>query len=209
MIIAGKTYTNKMEAGKAILALCKNMPTPTVLRAEPLELFETIPVSTAQRAEPKKIGSYCGFDMSVHFNFNVSTMELKGAMSYSIELGTNALININHINDSLSEIPERIKAEKKNLENLYNQLDYAKEELKKPFSFENELAEKSQRLAFLTAQLSVDVNEQSVEKNGTEPEITVKKEKLSILETLNTYKEDLAINQKSNEKSAVLSNITL
>jgi N12 class adenine-specific DNA methylase len=168
MTVLGVEYTEKEPAAKALLEACK----------------------TVVGKEPAKIGSYLGFDMSLSFDsfYKKFNLTLKGDLSYSVELGMDTFGNMTRINNALRvDIPERLETSKNQLENLYQQVEDAKRELKKPFAQERELAEKEARLAFLNAQLNIDSGPERV-MEMTESDLPhlayAKSAKPSILENL-------------------------
>jgi hypothetical protein len=136
MTILGKTYIDREEAGNALLAA----------------------LGEAKGKEQVSIGSYRGFDMRLSFDSfdRKHILTLKGSMSHNTELGGNAGGNITRINNTLADIPERLKSVKAQLDNLYQQVDNARAELKRPFSQEAELAGKEERLAALNVELNID-----------------------------------------------------
>ena len=136
MTINGVTYAEKEPAAKALLEACKSVADKT-----------DVP-----------IGSYMGFDMSLRFDsFNTSfKLLLRGAITHQTELGTDAFGNITRINNTLEGMPKRLEGEKSQLESLLSQQEAAKQELEKPFTLTDELAEKEARLALLNAELNID-----------------------------------------------------
>lgn len=139
MTVMDKTYTDKEEAGKAILAACKQL----------------------KSKESLDIGSYKGFDMSISFDsFSKEFhLELNREMSYNVTLGTSEMGNITRIDNTLESIEKLLENSKAQLEAVTEQLETAKSELGKPFPQEAELSEKSARLAELNALLNMDGNE--------------------------------------------------
>ena len=136
MTIGRKIYTSRSEAGAALMEACKSVK------------------STKQA----KIGSYRGFDMIISFDsfnkeFNVA---MKGDMTHTAVLGDDASGNVTRINNAFDKIPQRLQSSKAQLQTLYEQMENAKAELDKPFTFETEFAEKSARLAELDAMLNMD-----------------------------------------------------
>jgi hypothetical protein len=136
MTIGGVTYTEKEPAAKALL-----------------EVFKTVD-GTDERA----IGEYMGFQMAVRFEplskqFKIA---LRGTLTYTGELGSDAFGNITRINNTLESLPKRLEAETEKLAGIERQQEAAKQELEKPFSMESELAEMEARLALLNADLNID-----------------------------------------------------
>ena len=114
--------------------------------------------SELPNAEEKVIGSYRGFELSLRFDTYRSEYQaiLKGQRRYPVALGTDPLGNIIRLDNSLNNFPERITAAENELTTLHQQQAAAQIEVEKPFPQEEELAEKSARLAELNAQLDVD-----------------------------------------------------
>jgi len=136
MVIGNKTYTDRGEAGAALLEACKSI------------------IST----QPVKIGSYRGFDMLISFDsYNkVFHCNMKGSMTHSTALGNDSFGNITRINNAFEKLPQRLRSSEAMLLTLNEQVENAKTELAKPFSFEAELTEKSSRLVELDSLLSID-----------------------------------------------------
>jgi hypothetical protein len=137
MIVGGVEYTEKEPAAKALLEACKGVK---------------------GRMTDVSAGEYMGFKMSLRYESFGQQINLlfRGAMTYQIDLGTDALGNITRLNNALDKLPERLEGAKSQLENLNRQVEAAKIELVKPFEQENELAEKEARLALLNADLNID-----------------------------------------------------
>ena len=134
MEIKGMSYTDKASAGTALLDACR-------------EIAGTEPVS---------IGSYRGFALSAKFSsFLAPTINLKGAVSYKVELGEDARGNLIRIDNALDKMPESLENYKIKLSNLLQQQEAAKAEVGKPFPQEEELQRKSARLAELDAELNI------------------------------------------------------
>ena len=136
MTIKGVTYDEKKTAGERLVLACSELP----------------------NAEEKVIGSYRGFELSLRFDTFRSEYQaiLKGERRYPVALGTDPLGNIIRLDNSLNNFPERINAAENELATLHQQQAAAQIEVEKPFPQEEELAEKSARLAELNAQLDVD-----------------------------------------------------
>ena len=136
MTIKGVAYDEKKTAGERLVLACSELP----------------------NAEEKVIGSYRGFELSLRFDTFRSEYQalLKGQRKYTVPLGTDPLGNIIRLDNSLNSFPERITAAENELATLHQQQAAAQIEVEKPFPQEEELAEKSARLAELNAQLDVD-----------------------------------------------------
>ena len=148
MVIKGVTYDEKKTAGERLVLACSELP----------------------NAEEKVIGSYRGFELSLRFDTFRSEYQalLKGQRKYTVPLGTDPLGNITRLDNSLNNFPERITAAENELTTLHQQQAAAQIEVEKPFPQEEELAEKSARLAELNAQLDVDEKSHEPEQDEEE-----------------------------------------
>ena len=137
MKVGDKLYTDKKEAGTALVEMCKEIKTVNA---------------------PAVIGEYAGFKMSVYFDaFNHKfVMNLKGQLSHNLEVGSDPLGNISRINHALESMPKQLMEAQTKLETVEHQLETAKVEVTKPFAQEAELAEKLERLSALNALLNMD-----------------------------------------------------
>ena len=150
MTLKGVTYTEKADAGEMLLAICKEYP----------------------MSAPTEIGSYRGFRMEIYYD-TVNThycMKLCGKAKHKVDLGADALGNLTRIENELSKLPARLEAAKTKKAETIAQLETAKEEIKKPFAFEDELKEKTERLNALNIELNL--NEKDTSVMDTEPEQT-------------------------------------
>ena len=184
MTVGGKLYTDKKEAGVALLSAASGLKS----------------VKSAGQ-----IGEYHGFALSSEYNFlsNTYTMTIKGKCSYKIEFGKDTLGNIQRIHNALSAIGKKLADTEQNLETVQQQLKTAQEEVQKPFPKEAELSEKMERLAELNAMLNMDEkggeNLLADEGIGENPEVNVPEErqdriadsvhKTSVLERLKEQKQ--------------------
>ena len=152
MVIKGVTYDEKKTAGERLVLACSELP----------------------NAEEKVIGSYRGFELSLRFDTFRSEYQaiLKGQRKYTVPLGTDPLGNIIRLDNSLNNFPERINSAENELATLHQQQAAAQIEVEKPFPQEEELAEKSARLAELNAQLDVDEKSHEPEQDEEEQEDT-------------------------------------
>ena len=150
MTIKGVTYDEKKTAGERLVLACSELP----------------------NAEEKVIGSYRGFELSLRFDTFRSEYQaiLKGERRYPVALGTDPLGNIIRLDNSLNNFPERINSAENELATLHQQQAAAQIEVEKPFPQEEELAEKSARLAELNAQLDVDEKSHDPEQDEEEQE---------------------------------------
>ena len=159
MEIRGDLLTDKENAGAALLDACKEVKT----------------------SDPVQIGSYRGYAISVEFSAwkQEYTLLLKGQMTHRATLGTDPRGNLTRIDNALAQMPQRLEAVKNQLENLYQQQAAAKEEVGKPFPFEDDLRVKSARLVELDTLLNIDG------KGHAQPETVVAKSaRPSVLDSL-------------------------
>ena len=150
MTLKGVTHTEKADAGEMLLAICKDYP----------------------MSAPTEIGSYRGFRMEIYYD-TVNAhycMNLCGKAKHKMDLGADALGNLTRIENELSKLPARLEAAKTKKAETIVQLETAKEEIKKPFAFEDELKEKTERLNALNIELNLKEKDTSV--MDTEPEQT-------------------------------------
>ena len=134
MVIKGTAYEDREAAGTALLEACK-------------EIKDT---------EPVMIGSYRGFSMSVSVSLFKHKLALKGEMTHEADLGADIRGNLLRIDNALEKMPERLAMIKAQLDNLFAQQEAAKAEVGKPFPQEDELRQKSARLAELDSLLNID-----------------------------------------------------
>lgn len=148
MTLTGVTYTEKADAGEMLLAICKDYP----------------------MSAPTEIGSYRGFRMEIYYDIVNAhyCMNLCGKAKHKVDLGADALGNLTRIENELSKLPARLEAAKTKKAETIAQLETAKEEIKKPFAFEDELKEKTERLNALNIELNL--NEKDTSVMDTEPE---------------------------------------
>ena len=137
MKVGNRIFTDKKEAGTAILAMCQEMDS----------LQQTV-----------EIGEYAGMRMKVTFDsFNRKfVMSLKGELSHNFELGSDAFGNITRLHNVLAGMAGELSEAETKLNNVAHQLETAKMEVQKPFPAEEELKEKMERLAELDALLNMD-----------------------------------------------------
>ena len=148
MTLCGKTYAEKADAGEMLLAACKENTSP----------------------QPVPIGSYRGFQMEVWYNsfYTHYCLNLCGTGKYKVELGSDALGNITRIENELGKLPARLESAKTRKTETLEQLANAKTEVQKPFAYEEELKEKTDRLNLLNIELNLDEKDTPV--MDTEPE---------------------------------------
>lgn len=134
--IHGTVYTEKAEAGKALIEACKQLT----------------------NSDPVSIGSYRGFEMQLFYEaFSKEyRVALKGALTHTASLGTDIHGNITRLDNALNGLETRLQEHRDRLENTTAQMEAAKADAAKPFPREQELQEKSKRLAELTKLLKMD-----------------------------------------------------
>lgn len=135
--IGGTVYTERKEAGEALIEMCKN---------------------TKAFREPLEVGEYCGFKLAVTFDAfdRKFDLNIKGAMTYHMDVGTDPTGNMTRLNNTLGSIENRLEKATTQLANVETQLETAKVEVTKPFKQEQELSEKLNRLNELNALLNMD-----------------------------------------------------
>ncbi len=155
MIVAGKDYEDKKEAGTAIIAMCREMKIPNV---------------------SVDVGEYLGMKMSLMFEpfTRKFTLTLKDNLSHTVEIGADPSGNITRINNVLEGMGRKMEEAVAKLKNVEGQLETAREEVKKPFAQEAELKEKLSRLSELNAMLNMNEkgeNASEQEDNSPKPEM--------------------------------------
>lgn len=148
MVVSGVTYSEKAEAGQAIINACKSMNSP-----------DAIP-----------LGEYRGFQMELYFDMvqRNYVVKLKGETSRDVPLGDDAHGNIMRIDNGIERFEETLADTKNSLENTEKQFETAKQEIEKPFAKEEELRAKTARLDELNILLNMDKKENEIV--GGEPD---------------------------------------
>ena len=148
MEVKGIFYSEKADAGKAIIETCKQMNSP----------------------DPIPLGKYRGFETELLFNTAERNYEvrLKGATSRNVPLGDDAHGNIIRLDNGIERFAESLSLAENDLENTKNQLETAKKEVQKPFIQEEELKTKLARLDELNILLNMDKRENEIV--GGEPD---------------------------------------
>mgnify|MGYP005801795347 CR=1 FL=1 len=152
MKIGNRTYTDKKEAGAALIDMCRSAKQPNMAVT---------------------IGEYQGFKMSVSFDsfFSKFTISLKGSLSHEVEIGADPLGNLQRLSNALEGMTGKMADVEQKLSNVEHQLETAKVEVTKPFAQELELAEKLERLAELNALLNMDEKgDNALDMGDDEPE---------------------------------------
>ena len=148
MMVSGVSYSEKSEAGQAIINICKSMNSP-----------DAIP-----------LGEYRGFQMELYFDTvqRNYVVKLKGETSRDVPLGDDSHGNIVRIDNGIERFEETLADTKNSLENTEKQFETAKQEIEKPFAKEEELKAKTARLDELNILLNMDKKENEIV--GGEPD---------------------------------------
>ena len=148
MMVSGVSYSEKVEAGQAIINACKSMNSP-----------DAIP-----------LGEYRGFQMELYFDTvqRNYVVKLKGETSRDVPLGDDSHGNIVRIDNGIERFEETLADTKNSLENTEKQFETAKQEIEKPFAKEEELRAKTARLDELNILLNMDKKENEIV--GGEPD---------------------------------------
>ena len=144
MQIGNRIYTDKKEAGVALIEMCRSAKQPDTEVA---------------------IGEYQGFQMKASYDtfFSRFSINLKGQLSHVVEIGADPLGNLQRLSNVLENMAGKKADIEQKLSNVEHQLETAKIEVEKPFAQEKELEQKQERLSELNALLNMD------EKGGSEP----------------------------------------
>ena len=159
MKVSGVSYSEKADAGQAILEMCKTMTSP----------------------DPIPLGEYRGFQMELLFDTveRNYVVRLKGETSRNVPLGEDVHGNITRIDNGIERFAETLADTRNELENIQNQFETAKKEVEKPFTKEEELKSKTARLDELNILLNMDKRENEIV--GGEPDegddVTIQKDK--------------------------------
>ena len=146
MTVKGAFYSEKADAGNAILETCKAMTNP----------------------DPIPLGEYRGFTMELYFEAREYKVRLKGELGYPVTLGTDTFGNITRLDNALEGLPKRLEMNEMELDNIKKQFETAKVDVERPFPQEEELKAKTDRLNELNALLNVDKRENEIV--GGEPD---------------------------------------
>ena len=152
MTIKGMVYDDKKAAGERLLLARQEMP----------------------NADMMLLGTYRGFELNIRFDSfkNEHQAVLRAELSYPVSLGDDARGNITRLDNAIDNFADRIADAENALQNLEQQKQAAEVEVAKPFAQEEELAEKSARLAELNALLNIDRDRSSSQDTPEESEKT-------------------------------------
>ena len=142
MEVDGRHYTEKEDAGKAIIDVCTRMTGPDAVL----------------------LGQYRGFSMVLAYDgrSNEYRITLKGTLSHTVTLGADVFGNITRLDNALENLAGSLQAEQNSLEETKTQLENARTELAAPFAREEELAEKTARLKELNILLNMDEKDKTL-----------------------------------------------
>ena len=157
MEIKGVSYSEKADAGKAIIEACKQMKSPN----------------------PVPLGKYRGFDLELSFNTieRIYEMKIQSKTSRKISLGYDVFGNISRIDNAIERIPDVLKDKQRDLRNAEKQLENAKAEVDKPFPQEEELQQMTTRLKELDILLNLDKKENELADDEPDEDDTLTQEK--------------------------------
>lgn len=189
MEVGDRCYTDKKEAGAAVIEMCRGMKT---------------------YAASVPIGEYAGFRMEVAFDLlnNQFVMNLKGQLSHNLAIGPDPLGNITRINNTLAALGKELAEDRIRLRDVEHQIENAKLEVAKPFPKETELTEKLARLAELNALLNMDekggegiaMDDEAEEQPAADrPVADIPAQRPSLREKMETYKAE-SIAERKQEK---------
>ena len=151
MTVLGVSYSEKADAGNAIIEACKQMDSP----------------------DPIPLGEYRGFQMELFYESFAKEykINLKGTLSHYVTLGTDTYGNITRLDNALEGITKHLETTVQELDNVKNQLENAKTDAVKPFVYEDELKAKTARLNELNAILNTSKNEKNKSKTVSDPPV--------------------------------------
>ena len=149
MELDGKVYTDKKEAGAALVDICRGAKIP---------------------GDGLHIGEYQGFRMALHYKASYAgfSISLTGKISHNVEIGSDIFGNIQRINNVLEGMGKHMEETGRSLEEAGHQLETAKREVVKPFRYEKELTEKLARLNELDTLLNIDGSASSIGEGNIE-----------------------------------------
>lgn len=137
MTVMGTIYTERKDAGDAIIAACKTMTDPD---------------------QELALGEYRGFPMKLSLHGTTFKVSMKQNLSYTADLANDPSGNITRINNALEKIPDSIKEQEASLSTFQAELENAREEADRPFPKDEELKTKSERLSQLNIELDMGSN---------------------------------------------------
>ena len=161
LILNGQMYSDKKEAGTQLLEVTKKIKSP----------------------KPTKIGEYRGFDVLCAYNIweRQPYLKLKNNLSHHLELGSDTFGNITRLDNCLNNLTKLLDSNVAKLDNVKNQLENAKEEVKKPFAQEEELKTKKARLYELNSMLNLDDTNREKEETPYYKEVFTEEDKDNLI----------------------------
>lgn len=173
-----KVYTDKKEAGEAIIEVCKSIASPE---------------------DKLEFGEYRGFPMVMSIDSGKFVVAMKNTLTHRAELENNITGNITRINNALESIPKRVEDLTERLHQLNGEMEAARFEADTPFPKEEEYITKSQRLLELNTELD---NEQEQEEEIVDDEMTEQsQEKSSVLKALKSIGQEPVVIGQSVQKA--------
>ena len=155
MLLKGKQYNKKEDAGNMILEICKNK----------------------ENKEQEEIGEYKGMKMCLEISMSNFILTLKNNSSYKVNLGNDVYGNITRIDNVVADMEKLLNKAEIELENLKQQFENAKEDVKIPFDKEQELQEQIKELAEVNKKLEIKDNESEIIEDEVENTEDNEKEK--------------------------------
>lgn len=161
LVLNGQMYSDKKEAGTQLLEVTKKIKSP----------------------KPTKIGEYRGFDVLCVYDIwqRQPYLKLKNNLSHHLELGSDTFGNITRLDNCLNNLTKLLDSNVAKLDNVQNQLENAKEEVKKPFAQEEELKTKKARLYELNSMLNLDDTNREKEETPYYKEVFTEEDKDNLI----------------------------
>lgn len=161
LVLNGQMYSDKKEAGTQLLEVTKKIKSP----------------------KPTKIGEYRGFDVLCVYDIweRQPYLKLKNNLSHHLELGSDTFGNITRLDNCLNNLTKLLDSNVAKLDNVKNQLENAKEEVKKPFAQEEELKTKKARLYELNSMLNLDDTNREKEETPYYKEVFTEEDKDNLI----------------------------
>lgn len=161
LVLNGQMYSDKKEAGTQLLEVTKKIKSP----------------------KPTKIGEYRGFDLLCVYDIweRQPYLKLKNNLSHHLELGSDTFGNITRLDNCLNNLTKLLDSNVAKLDNVKNQLENAKEEVKKPFAQEEELKTKKARLYELNSMLNLDDTNREKEETPYYKEVFTEEDKDNLI----------------------------
>ena len=153
IILNGEKITDKKIAGASLLMAMSSVKTDT----------------------PTKIGEYRGFTLYSYYDtfskVYKAILEYKG--KHFTDFGNDSLGNIQRLDNLLDKIPDRLKDRETKLQEIKENFERAKEEVKRPFEKADILKEKKSRLNELNKLLNIGENIKENSWNKRKQELSI------------------------------------